>query len=225
MLYVTGDLHGDMSRMREPDLKRLKKDDALLVCGDFGFVWDGSAAEQKQLHKLAKSRYQLLFCEGTHDNLDLLAQYPQVEFAGGSARHLGGNLYYLQRGQIYLLQNKRIFVFGGGETSDLDGRQQGVNWWEQEMPDEAQLQQTRQRLAECDYTFDYAITHECCGQLKRFLQVQQQNPEERLNRLNCFFDELVARATFSHWYFGCYHIDRDLSPTQTAVYRQLLPLK
>ena len=42
MIYVTGDIHGDMSRFQVPAVKKLKEKDVLIVCGDFGFVWDGS---------------------------------------------------------------------------------------------------------------------------------------------------------------------------------------
>ena len=44
MIYVTGDMHGQISRFDDPALRRLKEKDTLLVCGDFGFLWDGSAA-------------------------------------------------------------------------------------------------------------------------------------------------------------------------------------
>ena len=47
MVYVTGDLHGEYSRFRKTGIKKLKKGDTLIVCGDFGFVWDGSRREQK----------------------------------------------------------------------------------------------------------------------------------------------------------------------------------
>ena len=40
MVYVTGDLHGDYSRFKRPEMKKLRAGDILLVCGDFGFIWD-----------------------------------------------------------------------------------------------------------------------------------------------------------------------------------------
>ena len=46
MVYVTGDLHGDYSRFKQPKMKKLRAGDILLVCGDFGFIWDNSKQEQ-----------------------------------------------------------------------------------------------------------------------------------------------------------------------------------
>ena len=54
MIYVTGDLHGDLSRLETFRLHRLKRDDKLIICGDFGFLWDNSDSEKKALDKLSK---------------------------------------------------------------------------------------------------------------------------------------------------------------------------
>ena len=45
MIYVTGDTHGIASRFDDPRLKKLGRGDTLIVCGDFGFLWDGSKDE------------------------------------------------------------------------------------------------------------------------------------------------------------------------------------
>ena len=112
MIYLTGDLHGDFERFRSKEMKKLKKGDTLIVCGDFGFVWDGSKKEQSILKKLGKSKYQILFIEGTHDNLDLLSQYPQEEWNGGKVRRISGSLLKLERGEVFELEGKRFFAFG-----------------------------------------------------------------------------------------------------------------
>ena len=64
MIYVTGDMHGDPLRPSDPALRRLKKGDTLLICGDFGFVWDGSPAEQKRLRAWSRRRYTVAFLDG-----------------------------------------------------------------------------------------------------------------------------------------------------------------
>lgn len=58
MIYVTGDTHGDIGRFKSKEIKKLKKNDVLIVCGDFGFVWDGSKKEQKILRWLGKRKYR-----------------------------------------------------------------------------------------------------------------------------------------------------------------------
>jgi hypothetical protein len=94
MIYVTGDLHGDIERFRHPVIKKMKRGDTLLVCGDFGFLWSGGPKEQRLLKYLGRRRYNILFLEGTHDNLGLLSGYPVLDYCGGKARRICGNLYH-----------------------------------------------------------------------------------------------------------------------------------
>ena len=100
MVYLTGDTHGDLDRFRHGRLRWLGKRDIVVVLGDFGFVWDGGAEEQKKLDWLRKRPYTLLFLDGSHENYDLLAQYPTVELFGGKVQALGGNLYHVCRGSV-----------------------------------------------------------------------------------------------------------------------------
>ena len=48
MIYVTGDIHADidiskLSGKYFPEGKTLTKSDYVIICGDFGLVWDGSS--------------------------------------------------------------------------------------------------------------------------------------------------------------------------------------
>ena len=88
MVYLTGDTHGDIQRFKQGKLRWLGKKDTVVVLGDFGFVWDGSAAERKRLDWLRKRPYTILFLDGSHENYDLLAQYPETELFGGRCRAL-----------------------------------------------------------------------------------------------------------------------------------------
>ena len=132
MVYLTGDTHGELDRFKHGKLRWLGKRDVVLVLGDFGFVWDGSKAEQKKLDWLRKRPYTLLFLDGSHENYDLLAQYPTVELFGGKVQALGGNVYHVCRGSVLELEGKKYLCFGGAESPDKDDREAGVNWWPQE---------------------------------------------------------------------------------------------
>ena len=101
MIYLTGDTHGELDRFDAPGMRKLKSGDTLIVCGDFGFIWNGGAAEEKVLKKLGKKKYQILFLDGAHENYDLLEQYPISEWHGGKVRQISGNLLHLLRKKYY----------------------------------------------------------------------------------------------------------------------------
>ena len=138
MIYVTGDVHGDVSRFRAA-ARRLKKGDVLVVCGDFGLLWDGSKKEQRRLRRLARRRYTVAFLDGQHENYDLLAAYPEAEWNGGRVQQLAPNIVHLLRGELYTIEGKRCFAFGGGESESPEWRTQAGAGWEQAVPTEEQL--------------------------------------------------------------------------------------
>lgn len=219
MIYLTADLHGDLDRLQQAR-KPLRRHDSLIVLGDFGFIWNGSKAEQKLLRRLGKGKGTLLFLDGAHENFDLLAEYPVVEFAGGQARKLGERLYQLLRGECYTIEGRRLLCMGGGESADTADRQQGVSWWPQELPDDADFARCRASLAAQAGKVDYILTHTPPYRLRRFLVGE----EGEINRLEAFLDELADEADYRCWYFGQLHLDRAIGPRAVAVYRKVLPL-
>lgn len=222
MLYVTGDTHGDIERFKTKIVKSLKKTDTLIVCGDFGFLWDSSLGEQKILKWLTKRRYKILFIEGTHDNLDMIGSYPLTDFCGGKARKISENIYQLVRGEVFEIDGKKLFVMGGGESTDLDIRQPGVTWWEKERPSPKELDDGMQTLLQHQNTVDYIITHETSRTMRSFLDMDID--VEHFTLLNDYFDELEKKISFKQWFFGCYHIDKKIPPRHRALFRDVAML-
>ena len=47
MIFITGDTHGDRDRLSRWQLRKLQEGDTLIICGDFGFMWNNSKSEQR----------------------------------------------------------------------------------------------------------------------------------------------------------------------------------
>ncbi|MGN1089784.1 MAG: metallophosphoesterase [Huintestinicola sp.] len=215
MICVISDTHGDMGRFNDRKIRGLKKGDYLIICGDFGFVWDGSDKEKALLKKIGARKHTTLFITGSHDNYDLLEQYPEEDFFGGKARRISGELYMLSSGHIFEIDGKKIFAFGGGQSSDMDARMESSTWWEQELPDEELLEEGRKRLSEAG-SVDYIFTHEPPGKMADFLITDRTSL--LMGRLNVYFDELKAAAAFKMWFFGKLHKNKIIPPKYMAVF-------
>ena len=88
-IFITGDTHGDFSRLHPAaflEQSNLTKEDYIIICGDFGGVWDGSDTEQQWLDWLAARPFTTLFVSGNHENFDLLRSYPISQWHGGWCR-------------------------------------------------------------------------------------------------------------------------------------------
>ena len=219
MIYITGDTHGEIRRFNDPAVKKLKNSDTLIICGDFGFIWDGGEEERKLLEKLGKHKYQIAFIDGGHENFDLLEKYPVSEWNGGKVHHISGNLYHLMRGQIYQIEGKTIFTFGGGESPDKEMRVELGKWWEREMPTISEMREAVSSLDKINRQVDYVITHEPPTSVHNMMDSRFYG----INALDTFLDELANEVKFKKWFFGCLHIDRKITAKYHAVFSQTIP--
>lgn len=218
MIYITGDTHADFSRFRNPMLRKLRKNDALIICGDFGFIWDGSPKEKKLLKKIGKLPFNVLFVEGSHENYDLLEQYEITEWCGGKTRLISGRLRQLMRGQVFEIAEKTVFAFGGGQTDDVYELSEGSNWWQREVPSDEELADGLENLAKAGNKVDFVVTYEPPAKMREFLTANTER-----NRINTYLSEVFEKIEFTGWFFGKLHINKFIPTKYHAVYDGIVP--
>lgn len=221
MIFVTGDTHGDISRFSDPALKKLKANDILIICGDFGFIWSGDKKEVKILEQLSKLKFKIAFVDGEHENFGLLSRYEEVEFCKGIARQISGNIYYLQRGTVYEFENNKVFTFGGGESVDKEARAEAGTWWECELPGLDEMRKGVLSLNSYDRQVDYIITHEPPAKIKKLISKSQVTTT---NSLNAFLDEISLNVAYKRWFFGSTHVDKNISIHYRSIFTDIVPL-
>lgn len=225
MLYITGDMHGQRERWTDPVFGiegRLKAGDAIIVCGDFKYIFEDENREREEafLDELAEKPYEILFCDGNHENFPRLNAYPEECWKGGKIHRIRSNIRHLMRGQIYEMEGKRIFVMGGGHSFGNDPPLiPGKTWWPQETPSEAEYQEARENLERCGYQVDDIVTHTAPGKTMRAAA-----PDYEGDGLNDFLDWVQEKVTYGHWYMGHLHLDRDLWRDQTVLWYEVRPL-
>lgn len=225
MVYITGDTHGDISCFKNSKLKKLSEKDILIVCGDFGFLWNPQdPKEQKNLEMLKSKKFTICFVDGAHENFDLLNAYTPYRWKGGNAHKIADNIYHLMRGEIFTLDNKTFFVMGGGESDDRNMREEGVSWWEDEMPNGEEIKNAEDNLKDAGYSVNYILTYEAPAIAKDFLKLHT-NEAARISPLNNYLQELTKDVQYYHWYFGSLHTDMQISKKMTAVFNQIHEIK
>ncbi len=224
MVYITGDIHGDLSRLSPDKLKFMKTHDTLIICGDFGFIWDDSKGEDKILRNLGKRRYNICFVDGTHENFRILNKFPASDWNGGKARNITGNLYHLMRGEIYNIEGMKVFTMGGGESPEAELRFNDEESERLEIPTKEELLSAVTRLEQYDYNVDLIVTHEPPSKTREFLLMQKKE-QFSVSALNAFFDELAVQCKYQKWYFGSMHTDKFISSNQVAVFKNFINAK
>lgn len=223
MVYVTGDMHGDIDRLFDKEWRKLKKGDTVIVCGDFGFLWDGDDREEEVVKYLGSRKYTVAFIDGTHDNLELISKSRLTYWKGGTVHRISENLLHLMRGQIYNIEGKSIFTFGGGESTDRDIRTERGLWWQDEVPSAEEMANAANLLDENGKKVDYILTHEPPSFAKTAI-LFRKGEAERLNKINGYLDQISGLCEYKHWYFGSLHEDKQVTSHHTCVFERLIPL-
>ena len=225
MLYITGDTHiptSDIQKLgskRFPEQKLLNKNDFVIICGDFGGIWDGSREENYWNKWLDKKSFSTLFVDGNHENFDMLGQYKETPFCGGFSHEITSSIRHLMRGYVFELCGKTIFTFGGASSHDRAVRTEGKNWWRQELPTKEELDRARSALDKYKNRVDVILTHCAPGSIQKMIA-----PNYDTNMLTDFFDELKETVEYEKWFFGHYHIDSVIDEKHTAVFNKIIAL-
>lgn len=224
MIYVTGDTHADidigkLSTSKFPQQKNLTKDDFLIVCGDFGLVWDGSKREMYWQDWLTEKNFTTLWVDGNHENYDILYEFPLIDKFGGKVREIAPDIFHLDRGQVLTIDNKKIFVMGGARSHDKVYRKEHISWWKEEMPSNEEMERAVCALEVNNWTVDYVLTHCAPRSVQSMIADWYEN-----DSLVSFLERVRSDLNFKKWYFGHYHIDRQLNEQFVALYDKVVPI-
>ncbi len=220
MIFVTGDKHGQLAPfLHNPGFSKIKKTDVLVICGDFGFLWDKSRQEYKNLKWLAKRRYTIAFVDGCNDNMSIINEYPVSMWNGGHVRFISKNIVYLMQGELYIIENKKMLAFGGGFNSNLSlDLENNNNWWPEQFATKQYVENVIKNIEKYSGKFDLIVSHEAPSAITPCLE----NGVCNSNAINCILEEIRLHCTFKKWFFGKYHVDRQIPPKYYALFERLV---
>lgn len=228
MIYVTGDVHGNQYRWKREIEPRLTDGDIIIVCGDFGIgFWSKSygCSEEEFFDYISEKSYTLLFIDGNHENFTKLYSYPVEEWRGGKIHKIRHNLIHLMRGEVYNVEGRTIFTFGGGYSLDRKSRVENVTWWRQEMPTEEEYQNGLKNLERVNFEVDIIITHTAPSDSIYYLSTISAFHVNKIEMnempLNSFFNNIQGKVSYKNWFFGHFHCDRKIWKGQTALYNEV----
>ncbi len=291
-IYVTGDTHGSQSHGRFsvdgfmhrfntssfPEQKELGKEDYVIICGDFGGVWDTnrfcvqeSPEEKNSLDWLENKPFTTLFIPGNHENYDRLIGchderlldswfyakmppeekeklrrgYPKELWHGGHVRVLRPSVLMLERGDIFLIDGKYCFAFGGARSHDIqDGilnpadypneisfkkkyaarrsgmiRVNGISWWAAEMPSPSEMEYGRNIIhafMQRHMQIDFVFTHDAPASDKLYLGYSS------VDELNRYLESLRDDMKYGKWFYAHLHDNRQVSENNYLLYEQII---
>lgn len=248
-IWITGDIHGDPTRFSMdvfPEQKEMTKDDTIIICGDFGLVWNYKGEtpnERWWLDWLENKSFTTVFVDGNHESFTRLYSYPMKEWNGGLVHEIRPSVLHLMRGEIYEIDGKRIFTFGGASSHDIaDGildcndpdlfekieemddagknmyRIKGISWWSEELPTTAEMDHGRENLKRHNNKIDYIITHSPSASVIALLG-QGLYEQDILTK---YLEEIRCNNEYKRMFSGHMHINKAVNDKDILLYDQII---
>lgn len=238
MIRIRGDIHGEIDGLGFAIPDDSTYDDYLIICGDFGVLWQDNMTMKYDIEELNEKNVTVLFLDGNHENYDILNRYPVTEWHGGKVQFIAEHIIHLMRGQVYEIDGYKIFTMGGAECHDIqDGivdpeepfaihkirrlqarnanfRVKGLSWWPEELPTEKELQEGLDNLARHNNTVDVILSH--CAPTS--IQIAIKADDYPVNRLTEYLERLKNTITYKKWFFGHYHENKNVDDKHTLLY-------
>lgn len=235
MIYVVGDLHGDLSKIKKlHDDKKLSKSDTVILLGDTGLssTYEMFATSlKKQLSAIPTNflcvrgefdalnyttyteseRWHLHITEGKiHDN-----SYKQKIWNCGKGDYEEAypNILYANDGEIFVIEDKAILTIGGACMQNKQWRSDifGIEF----IPDKPQKvvkDKAKFNLEQYGWKVDYVVTHTCPYEYR---PTYRYIPD--LNTAKCFkrhydnekfLSKIRNKLVYEMWLCGHFHLDR-----------------
>jgi hypothetical protein len=252
-IWITGDIHGEPSRFatnnfyEQKEFSGNKDDNTVIICGDFGLVWakeEETANECYWLNWLEDKPFTTVFVDGNHENHARLATYPVKEWHGGKVHEIRPHVLHLMRGEIFEIEGKTFFAFGGASSHDIqDGildyedpdwrkkanaldrqgkcmyRVKGLSWWEEELPSKEEMENGLANLQKAGNKVDCIITHSpSTSELYLMDGVGLYDTDV----LTDYLDDVKASTDFKKHIFGHMHVSTAINDTDICLYEQIV---
>jgi len=250
MIYITGDTHSDVRRLSVDSFYEQKEmtnqeENYVIVLGDFGLVWNRDGKNKQEtywLDWLENKPFTTLFIDGNHENFDRLYTYPVKEWNGGQIHEIRPHVLHLMRGQVFKIEDKKFFTFGGASSHDIqDGileyenwkekaikldkqgkymyRIKGLSWWEQELPSEEEMQTGLDNLKLHDNKVDFILSHSPSTS-ELYLMGGKGLYEPDI--LSNYLEEIKAATDYKKHLFGHMHLNKAINDKDICLYEQIV---
>jgi len=161
---------------------------------------------------------------------------------GGKIHRICSSIIHQMRGQVFTIDGKKIFAFGGARSHDISGgileydapdfhkkrkelernfkpyRVNHYSWWEQELPSEEEMEEGIRNLILNDNKVDFIVSH-CCASSTQALIGEGWYKRDYLNE---YLEKIRRSVQFKKWIFGHYHDNRNVNVQEMLIYEQIV---
>jgi predicted phosphodiesterase len=203
MICITGDTHSDFRRFNSKNMT--KEISYLIIAGDFGGIWSTNPEDKNEnywLDWLNDKPWETIVCLGNHENYERIYQLPLEQHLGNPMYKVRDKIWIAQHGNVYNIEDMKIFFFGGAESIDKEGRLNRISWWQEEIPSYADYQRGIESLKAVKGEVALVISHTAPTEAVASFGFPEKETDPTIKMLNAMEELLEDDISF---FFGHFH--------------------
>ena len=239
MIYVTGDCHGDFSKIvRFCMTHKTTQSDIVVIMGDAGINFYNDIRDYFKRRDLAMLPITILCVHGNHEmrpthmndfnpfTLQKLEgkMYRLASWNGGKVYRSSWlpNVLFARDGDVYELDGKSILVCGGAYSPDKPLRlAKGWPWFSDEQPGTRIKHRVEKTIAARDGKVDIVMTHTIP---MKYLKELHLDPIEGIDQsTEEWLDGIEDSLDYTVWYAGHFHVDKRIGKLRILM-DDIIPL-
>ena len=210
MVYITGDMHRDFSRVNYLDAN---EKDMLIILGDAGINYYLNEEDDNFKKYLQKFKLKFFCVRGNHEERpENIKSYKETNMFGGKIyiEDEYPNLIFAKDGEVYDIDGKKVLVIGGAYSVDKDLRLlYNYEWFKDEQLSNEEMDNILKNVT--GKHFDIVLSHTCPYKYEPrevFLSGIDQSKVDK--SMEYFLDKVEENITYNKWYCGHYHTEKKL---------------
>ena len=180
--------------------------------------------------------------DSTYNRMQWAGEEYLLEELVDVAGEIRPSVIHLMRGQVFEIEGKRIFTFGGASSHDIDGgilklddsefkkrkkeldkgwkpyRINHLSWWKEELTSEEEMNEGRKNLQKHNNDVDFVVTHCTSSSTAALISHGVYKPDS----LTAYLEEIRQLVKFKKWFFGHYHDNRNVNVEEILLWEQII---
>lgn len=216
MIYITGDTHGQFTRIIDfCEKMNTSKQDILIILGDAGINFSGGNIDAYKKQILNSLPITIFAIHGNHEMRPYtIPSYKEISWHNGIiyCEQEYPNILFAKDGEIYDLDGKQTIVIGGAYSVDKNIRlSHGYGWWENEQPSKEIKDYVERQLASTDWKIDVVLSHTSplkYEPVEMFISGIDQSKVDKSTEI--WLDKIEDKLSYQKWYCGHYHTEKKI---------------